>query len=88
MISNGRNDPRTTRKAKIEVIMSRALESFDDFSLKVVAVRAADDSDFEFEFPASGLQSTPSSMITPLQQFGQTPTAIRLWNTLERFMRE
>ena len=47
--------------------MSHFLKSFDDLSLKVVAVRAADDSDFEFEFPASGPQSTPSSLTTPLE---------------------
>lgn len=55
-------------KAKTEVIMSRALKSFADLSLKVVAVRTADDSDFEFEFPASGPQSTPSALTTPLEQ--------------------
>jgi hypothetical protein len=48
--------------------MSRFLKSFDDLSLKVVAVRTADNSDFEFEFPASGPQSTPSALTTPLQQ--------------------
>ena len=48
--------------------MSHSLKSFDDLSLKVVAVRAADDSDFEFEFPASGPQSTPSALTTPLEQ--------------------
>lgn len=46
--------------------MSRALKSFDDLSLKVVAVRTADNSDFGFEFPASGPQSTPSALTTPL----------------------
>ena len=55
-------------KAKTEVIMSRALTSFADWSLKVVAVRTADDSDFEFEFPASGPQSTPSALAIPLEQ--------------------
>jgi hypothetical protein len=38
-------------RSKNEVIMTRALKSFDDFSLKVVAVRTADNSDFEFEYP-------------------------------------
>jgi AhpD family alkylhydroperoxidase len=33
--------------------MSRLLKSFDNLSLKVVAVRTADDSDFGFEFPAN-----------------------------------
>ena len=48
--------------------MSRALESFADFSLKVVAVRTADNSDFEFEYPASGPQATPTALTTPLEQ--------------------
>jgi hypothetical protein len=48
--------------------MSRSLKSFADLSLKVVAVRTADNSDFEFEFPASGPRSTPSALTTPLEQ--------------------
>ena len=48
--------------------MSRSPKSFDDLSLKVVAVRTADDSDFGFEFPAAGPQSTPSALTTPLEQ--------------------
>ena len=48
--------------------MSRSLKSFADLSLKVVAVRTADDSDFGFEFPASGPQSTPSDLTPPLEQ--------------------
>jgi hypothetical protein len=48
--------------------MSRLLKSFDDLSLKVVAVRTADDGGFGFEFPASGSQSTPSALTTPLEQ--------------------
>ena len=48
--------------------MSRALKSFADLSLKVVAVRTADNSDFGFEFPASGAQSTCSALTTPLEQ--------------------
>ena len=55
-------------EAKTEVIVSQALKSFADFSLKVVAVRTADNSDFEFEFPASGPQSTPSALTTPREQ--------------------
>ena len=54
--------------SKTEVIMSRPVKSFDDLSLKVVAVRAAEDSSFGFEFPASGPQSTPSELFTPLEQ--------------------
>jgi len=48
--------------------MSSSLKSFGEMSLKVVAVRTADDSDFGFEFPASGAQSTPSALTTPLEQ--------------------
>lgn len=48
--------------------MSRLLKSFAELSLKVVAVRTADNSDFQFEFPASGPQSTPSALTTPLEQ--------------------
>ena len=48
--------------------MVRPLKSFADLSLKVVAVRTADDSDFGFEFPAPGPQSTPSTLTTPLEQ--------------------
>ena len=48
--------------------MSRHLTSFDKLSLKVVAVRTSDNSDFQFEFPASGPQSTPSTLTTPLEQ--------------------
>jgi len=48
--------------------MSPVLKSFADLSLKVVAVRTADDSDFGFEFPASGPQSTPSALTTPFEQ--------------------
>ena len=48
--------------------MSRSLKSFAEMSLKVVAVRTADDSDFGFEFPAAGPQSTPSALTTPLEQ--------------------
>jgi len=48
--------------------MSRSLKSFADFSLKVVAVRTADNSDFGFDFPAPGPQTTPSALTTPLEQ--------------------
>ena len=51
-----------------EVIMSRTLKSFADLSLKVVAVRSADDSDFGFEFPVSDGQSTHPALTTPLEQ--------------------
>jgi hypothetical protein len=54
-------------KSKTNVIMLRSLKSFADLSLKVVAVRTADDGDFEFEFPASGPQSTPSALTTPTE---------------------
>jgi hypothetical protein len=73
MIRDGGNDSRSSYNAEkpklqTEVIMSRALKSFAEMSLKVVAVRAADDSDFGFEFPASGPQTTPSALTTPLDQ--------------------
>jgi hypothetical protein len=55
-------------RSKTEAIMTRALKSFDELSLKVVAVRTAENSDFEFEYPASGPQSTPSAWTTPLEQ--------------------
>jgi hypothetical protein len=55
-------------KSKTEIVMSRSLKSFGELSLKVVAVRTADNSDFEFEFPAAGPQSTPSALTTPLEQ--------------------
>ncbi len=48
--------------------MSRSLKSFDEMALKVVAVLPADDSDFEFEFPAAGPQSTPPALTAPLEQ--------------------
>ena len=54
-------------------IMSRTLKSFADFSLKLVAVRTADNSDFEFEYPAAGLQSKPSALTTPLEQHLDRP---------------
>ena len=46
--------------------MSKAMKSFADLSLKVVAVRTADNSDFEFDFPASGPLSGPSDLTFPL----------------------
>jgi len=49
-------------------MMSRLLKSFADLSLKVVAVRTADNSDFGFEFPSSSPQTTPSALTTPLEQ--------------------
>ena len=55
-------------KSKTNLIMSRSLKSFADLSLKVVAVRTADDGDFGFEFPASSPQSTPSLLTTPPEQ--------------------
>jgi hypothetical protein len=51
--------------------MSSRLTSFEGMSMKVVAVRTVDNSDFGFEFPASGPQSTPSTLTTPLEQPSQ-----------------
>jgi hypothetical protein len=61
-------DPTQQNETKTEVIMSRRLKSFADLSLKVVAVRTADNSDFGFEFPSSSPQTTPSALTTPLEQ--------------------
>jgi hypothetical protein len=58
-------------KSKAKVMMSQSLKSFADMSLKVVAVRTADNSDFEFEFPASGRQSTPSAPTIALEQVAE-----------------
>jgi hypothetical protein len=60
--------PQQHNEASNELIMSRGLQSFSDMSLKVVAVRTADNSNFGFAFPASGPQSTPSTLTTPLEQ--------------------
>ena len=64
--------------------MAQALKSFDDLSLKVVAVRTADDSEFGFEFPASGPQSTASALTTPLEQPAArrraAPAEIHAWH--------
>jgi hypothetical protein len=48
--------------------MSHSLKSFDDLSLKVAAGRAADGSNFGFEFCAAGPQSTPSARTTRPEQ--------------------
>ena len=54
-------------------MMTNRVKSFDELSLKVVAVRAAENSDFQFEFPASDRPSTPPDLTTPLDQPGQPP---------------
>ena len=51
--------------------MANAVTSFAELSLKAAAVRTADNSDFEFEFPASGRQATPSVLTTPLEHARQ-----------------
>jgi hypothetical protein len=51
--------------------MLNAIKSFAEMSLKVVAVRTADNSDFQFDFPASGLQSTPSDLTAPWELLDQ-----------------
>ena len=58
-------------KSQTEVMMARLLKSFDDMSLKVVAVRTADNSDFGFEFPAVIPQSKPSARTTRFEQFAE-----------------
>ena len=62
--------------------MSRTLKSFADLSLKVVAVRTAGNSEFEFEFPSSSAELTPSAVTSLLgvaagrrrNPFAETPT--------------
>jgi hypothetical protein len=61
-------DPTQQNETKTELMMLRPLKSFADWSLKVVAVRTADNSDFGFEFPSSSPQTTPSALTTPLEQ--------------------
>ena len=61
-------NPTQQNETKTEVIMSRLLKSFADLSLKVVAVRTSDNSDFGFEFPSSSPQTTTSTLTTPLEQ--------------------
>jgi len=56
--------------------MLRILKSFADVSLKVVAVRSADNSNFEFEFPASGRPSTPSPLMALLQPLPEHPRGL------------
>ena len=51
--------------------MANAVTSFAELSLKAAAVRTADNSDFEFEFPASGRQATPAVLTTPLERTRQ-----------------
>ena len=51
--------------------MSHTVRSFAELSLKVVAVRSAHNSDFEFEFPPSVPQTTPCALTIPLEQPGQ-----------------
>jgi len=52
-------------------IMLNPVISFADMSLKVAAVRAAGKSNFEFECPASGPQTTPSALSFPLALLAQ-----------------
>jgi hypothetical protein len=48
--------------------MSRALKSFADLSLKVVAVDTIDNRDVALQFPASNLQARSPAATTPLEQ--------------------
>jgi hypothetical protein len=77
-----------TRGEKTEVIMAHHLESFADLSMKVVAVRTADDSNFGFEFPASGAQSTPSALTRLRLSSPLNAAAIRLRSFLDGIMEE
>ena len=47
--------------------MLNPIESFSGLSLKVVAVRVANNSDFGFEFPAAVAPTTRASMTTRLK---------------------
>ena len=47
--------------------MSSPTASFAALSLKVVAVRTTDSSDFEFEFPTGGPQTTLCALTAPLE---------------------
>ena len=51
--------------------MANAVTSFGELSLKAAALRSADNSDFEFQFPASGRQTTPSVLTTSLEHARQ-----------------
>ena len=51
--------------------MLNPVKSFAELSLKVVAVRTADNSEFQFEFPTSGPQLTPCALSIPLQQLAE-----------------
>jgi hypothetical protein len=65
-------------------IISTPAESFDALSLKVVAVRTADNSDFQFEFPAASPPTTPSAIIIipeqPLQLRGHIFARLDGWH--------
>jgi hypothetical protein len=67
--------------------VSHFVKSFAELSLKVVAVRSADNSDFEFEFPASGPQTTPCALTIPLEPPGNV-TALLLPRLMAGIMEE
>lgn len=48
--------------------MLNPIDSFDELSLKVVAVRAANNSDFGFEFPAVSRLMSVLAIAAPLKQ--------------------
>jgi len=48
--------------------MTRALKSFDELSLKVIAVGTSDNGDVSLQFPASKLQARSPAATTPLEQ--------------------
>ncbi len=48
--------------------MSRALKSFDDLSLKVVAVDTSDNGDVALQFPVSSQQARSPAATTPFEQ--------------------
>jgi len=48
--------------------MSRLLKSFDELSLKVIAVATSDNRDGSLQFPASNLQARSPAATTALEQ--------------------
>ena len=56
-------------RSKNEVITTRALKSFDELSLKVIAVATSDNRDVSLRFPALKLQARFPAATTPLEQF-------------------
>jgi hypothetical protein len=52
------------------------MKCFSEMSLQVVAVRAAENSDFKFEFPMSDSLALRQVIIPPLEWIWRRPTAL------------